>query len=258
MNYGVQLSTSGVLTALYRQDVLANNLANMDTVGFKPEVASARQRLAARQEDHLPQLPSDGLLERLGAGVLMAPNRLDMGQGGLRRTDQALDVGIKGEGFLRVQAEPRGQSDRVYLTRDGRLALDLRGRLVTQAEGYAVLDATGAPITVNPAEPVTIRTDGAVMQSNTVIATLALHRPVSAEQLRKAGQSLFVTGPEALDTGRADGLIQQGHLEESGVDEMRTLMQLQSAARDVDANIALIQQQDRLMDRAINTFGRLA
>ena len=65
MNYGFQISSSGLLTALYRQDVYANNMANMDTVGFKPDIPALMQRDAARTEDHLPFAPSDAMLERL-------------------------------------------------------------------------------------------------------------------------------------------------------------------------------------------------
>lgn len=257
MNYGVYLSTSGVLTSMYRQDVLANNLANMDTVGFKPEIAATRQRDAARIEDNL-NLPSNRLLERLGAGVLMAPNRVNFGQGGLRRTEEPLDVAVLGEGFLRVQAEPRGQSDRVYLTRDGRLTTDTNGRLVTQGDGYAVLDITGAPIVLNPGAKPEIRADGTVLQYGAPVAQIALHQPADPDAMRKIGYGLFQTTPSALATGRAKGQIRQGHVEDSSVDEVRTLMALQSAAREVDANIAMIQQQDRMMDRAINTLGRLS
>src|SRR4051812_42884899 len=75
MSYGLQISASGVMTSLYAQDVYANNLANMDTPGFKPEIPSIMPRLAVRQEDHLPFMPSNALLERLGGGALLEPHQ---------------------------------------------------------------------------------------------------------------------------------------------------------------------------------------
>lgn len=73
MYYGIQLAASGALTSLYRTDVLANNLANINTAGFKPDMVYTRQRDTARVEDDLPFLPTDDLLERLGAGSTWPP-----------------------------------------------------------------------------------------------------------------------------------------------------------------------------------------
>jgi len=69
MNYGLYLSASGVLTSMYRQDVLANNLANVNTVGYKPDAVATRQRDAARVEDGLAGMPSLGQGAFMGVGA---------------------------------------------------------------------------------------------------------------------------------------------------------------------------------------------
>ena len=66
MQYGLQISTSGILTGMYRTNVLANNLANINTTGFKPDSAFTRQRAVVREEDGVYSLPSNRLLEKLG------------------------------------------------------------------------------------------------------------------------------------------------------------------------------------------------
>src|SRR5262249_40596405 len=81
LEYGYNLAASGMLTAMFRQDVASNNLANLETTAFKPDRAFTIPRAAARIEDKLFNLPSNKLLERLGAGVLLAPTRTTFEQG---------------------------------------------------------------------------------------------------------------------------------------------------------------------------------
>lgn len=257
MNYGIQLSASGVLTSMYRQDVFSNNLANMDTVGFKPDLAATMQRLSARQEDGVMSLPSDAMLERLGAGVLAAPSRVNLAQGSPRVTGNPLDVSIEGRGFFQLQGGAQDTGRTALLTRDGRFSRSNAGRLVQVNTGALVLDQVGRPITLPPGT-VTIDSDGAVKVDGREVARLGIY-DVASEQVRKRGGTVLEAPASMVTRAGADrGLVKQGVLEDSGVDEIRALMQLQSASRDVDANIAVIQQQDRMLDRAINTLGRVS
>jgi len=259
MNYGVQLSASGVLTSLYRQDVLTNNLANMDSVGFKPDIAATRQRDAVRIEDGVGFLPSDALLERLGAGALMAPNVTSFDQGPLETTHQPFDLAVRGEGFFVVRDESDNGKEKLRLTRDGRFALDPRGRLVMASTGMPVLDPAGRAIQLTPGRRADIGGDGTITQDGQFVARLHLLNPADPSRLTRQGHSLFRAPAETLASGAgAAGRIVQGALERSAVDEIRTIMQITAAGRDVDANMSLIAQHDRLTDRAINALGRVA
>ncbi|GIK18513.1 MAG: flagellar hook basal-body protein [Leptolyngbya sp. PLA2] len=259
MNHGLSISASGALTALYRQDLLAGNLANLDTIGFKPDIAITRQRDPVRLEDNLPAWPSNDLLERLGGGAQLAPNRVAFRQGVLRATGNPLDVAVEGEGFLVVRVAGSGTTDRVRLTRDGRLALDGRGRLVTAASGLPVLDTGNREIRLTESGSISIAPDGTVKQGDTAVAQLALARVSDLRSLRKDGPGLFVQdATAAASRTRASGRIVQGSVEESSVDEIRVLMQIQDAAQAAQANIGLMTYHDRIMDQAINRLGRVA
>ncbi len=258
MNYGLQISASGALTALYRQDVLTNNLANANTVGFKPDLAAARQRDTARVEDRLFAMPSNALLERLGGGVFLERNRVQFGQGALERTGGPLDVAVRGEGFFVVRDESDATGDRLRLTRDGRFARDARGRLVTATHGHPVMDTANRPIVLNGAGPVTIDADGTVRQGPVAVAQIQLAAVTDTARLDKLGHSLFRAPTGVVAQRRqAGGTLEQGFVEASGVDEIKTMLQITAASRDVEANIGMIQQADRLMDRAINQLGRV-
>lgn len=259
MNYGVQLSASGVLTSLYRQDVLTNNLANMDSVGFKPDIAATRQRDTARVEDGLGLMPSNALLERLGGGALMAPNVTNFESGAMQTTGEPLDLAVRGEGFFVVRDESDNGKDKLRLTRDGRFALDSRARLVMASTGMPVMDPAGRPIKLRPGVPVSVDGDGSVKQDGEAVGRIQLINPPEPRQLSKHGLGLFKAPAEVFASKtRPGGQILQGTLERSAVDEIRTIMAITSAGRDVDANMSLIAQHDRLSDRAINTLGRVA
>ncbi len=256
----MNISASGVLTAMYRQDVLSNNLANASTVGFKAMIPATRQRSAARIEDDQTQMPSNALLERLQGGVLLAPNRVDAGQGAINPRGGPLDVAIEGRGFLAVRrpgGEDGGEGEDVAfaLTRDGRMTRNPAGRLVT-TDGYEVLDAGGSPIAIAAGGDVTIDGNGRISQNGAVVATLKFVDVVDPGALRPLGNGML-EAKVGTEFAEASGRLIQGSVEESGVDEVRTIMQITSASREVEANISMMRQIDRLNGELFNTFARL-
>lgn len=258
MDYGLYISASGAFSAMYRQDVFANNLANMDTVGFKADLPATRQRLPAREEDGLLNRASDDLLERLGAGVLLAPNRTSLAQGALRTTGAPLDLAIQGDGFFVVRDPSDTTGDPRRLTRDGRFLRNAQGLLVN-ASGLPVLDDQDSPITLPPSGRVTIDERGVIRTERGSVARLRMISVADPALLRKRGQSLFQADESAFGASPgATGIVRQGHLEDSTVDEVSTLMRVTSASRDAESNFNMIAQADRLTDRLINTFGRVS
>lgn len=257
MDYGLNIAASGALTAMYRQDVYANNLANMDTVGFKPDIPVLKQRLDARHEDHL-NLPSNVLLERLGAGVLLAPNRVNYTQGAPRSTSNQLDLAISGDGYFVIQDQSTGSGDRVRLTRDGRFMRNSEGTLVNQ-RGQSVLDIRNRPITVPSSTDIKVDGTGAISVAGERVAQIQVISVPDNTGLVKEGEGAFIANSDLIGNARpATGTVSQNTIEESSVDEIRTLMDITGASRDADANFSMIQQLDRMNDRAINSFGRVA
>ncbi len=259
MNYGLYISTSGALNAVYRQDLLTGNLANVNTAGFKPDLPITRQRDPARVEDGLGHLPSSDLIERLGAGVMGARTRTLFQQGTIRQTGNDLDLAIRGDGFFTLLDERDGSPERVRLTRDGRFTLGGDGRLVSAVNGLPVLGADGRPVRLDPTQPVTVMADGSILQGGAETARLDFVDVAGRDLLRKRGDGQFVPDPGQLAGKRpASGLIEQRAIEESAVDEIQTLMDIEAAARDAQANIGMISYHDRLLDQAINRFARVA
>jgi flagellar basal body rod protein FlgG len=260
MNYGLQISASGALTSMYRQDVLANNLANMNTVGYKPDIPATIQRDPARIEDGLGRMASNRLIERLGAGVLSAPNRVSFAQGTLEVTNRSLDLALEGDGFFVVQGEAQGGAGtQIRLTRDGRLSLNADGQLVMATTGLPVLDIRNQPI-VPPGEgEIGVAVDGTLTQNGEIFGRLQIADVPDRSVLSKEGSGLFT--PSAAGVASVtpiEGRVRQGAVEGAAVNEIAAMMQVTSASRSVQTNIGMITYHDRLMEQAINTFGRTA
>jgi flagellar basal-body rod protein FlgG len=259
MNYGLYISTSGALNAAYRQDLHTSNLANVNTAGFKPDIATTMQRDPARVEDHLGYLPSNDLLEMLGAGVRADRTRTDFSQGVIQSTGNDLDLAIRGEGFFTLLDEQDNTLNRYRLTRDGRFTRDAGGRLVSAVSGMPLVDTNGLPIRLADSSPVTIQPDGSILQNGTEAARIGVVEVTNRNTLRKGPDGYFVPDANQLaNRTQASGLVTQGAIEESAINEIATLMQIEGAARDAQANLGMIGYHDRLLDQAINRFARVA
>lgn len=258
MYYGIQLAASGALTSLYRTDVLANNLANLNTTGFKPDFAFTRERDPVRAEDGLWAVPSNELLEKLGAGAHMAPNRVDHAQGNLTKTGNPLDLAIRGDGYFVLRTAADGDAAGVKLTRDGRMTRNGEGRLVSATTGLPVLSIRNRPITLDPNYPVTVDRDGSIRQAGVIVDRVQVIDIKDRTQLTKESGSTFAVNSKAFNQAiPATGEVEQNTLEEAAVDPIAAMMGVQAAAKAVGTNFTMISYQDKMMERAINTFARI-
>jgi flagellar basal body rod protein FlgG len=260
MNYGLYLSASGVLTNLYRQDVYANNLANAQTVGFKPDVPTVAQRDPESVEGSFGSVLRQRVLDQQGGGVWPGSQRIDFSQGTLVPTGKPLDVALqRDDAFFAVRSTDARGNQSIALTRDGRFSLNAKSQLVTSAGGRPVLDARDQPITVSGDAPVSIEPDGRVVQAGETIAKLQVTAVSDARRLSKQGQNLLTyTGadPRKPLAGTVD--LKSGHTESSAVDPITTLNSLINATRAVSDAASMIHYHDTVMDKAVNTLGRVA
>mgnify|MGYP006285238021 CR=1 FL=1 len=257
MNYGLWLSAGGALANMHRQDVLANNLANVNTVGFKPDITLLNQRLPERLEGPGTTADPKYLLEQLGGGTLARPSYVSRTQGPLTRTERPFDLALRGDGFFLVEEGPAGSPAGWRLTRDGRFDRDDSGYLVMQGTGARVLDAEHMPIQLGRTGAVHIDGTGLVTQSGRRVAQLRVVDPGDVP-LTKAGDNLYrlETVPEP-GTKSGSAQVEQGYVEESAVNPVRTLSRLISASKSAQSNARMMQYHDQIIGQAVNTFGRV-
>ncbi|HOB75280.1 MAG TPA: flagellar basal-body rod protein FlgF [Phycisphaerae bacterium] len=252
MVYGIYSSAAGLLANQYRQEVLANNLANVNTAGFKQDLTVIRERQPASRENLVDPEWSDHTLAGLTGHVLVAPTTTSFESGTLETTGKPLDVAIAGEGFFRVRA---GGMDRY--TRDGRFTLSPDGTLVTAAGNAEVLDETGRPIHVprNLQGQVRIDANGEVRAGNRSFGRVGVVEFDDRSLLRKTGGNLLESlGARARSV---EPTLHSGAIEGSNVDPTRTMVSMIEVTRAYQMNATLVGLADQTLGRAVNDIARV-
>ncbi|MEM6334024.1 MAG: flagellar hook-basal body complex protein [Planctomycetota bacterium] len=261
MNYGLYLSAAGVLTNRHRQDVFANNLANVQTHAFKPLRPSIANRPPESIENPDRFGTAQKLLDRLGGGVLAGKQALDFTPGPIESTGNPLDAAItERDQFFAVSHRNAvtGQLE-TRLTRDGRFTLNNLGELVTQS-GHRVLDTANQPILLSADAKPRITPAGIIVdQQNNTLAQLQIARvPAPGDALLPAGEGTFrFKGADTRQPVTNADLATES-IEASGTQAVPTLMQLIAASKSAMGNANMIRYHDTLIDRAVNTLGRVA
>lgn len=242
---------SGALAQEKRLEVITNNLANVNTAGFK--------------KDHplfegigLPPGPNAGLSGSITPGPtfeILHHVFTDFSSGPIRTTGEPLDIAIEGEGFFAVQT-PGG----VRYTRGGSFTLDAQGQITTH-DGFPLL-GTGGPITLPPGS-IQIDAEGRLSVKGTEVGaqptevdTLALYRFPDPSRLKKAGNTLF----ESAGGGAVpfpEGRVSQGALEGANVNPVEEMVAMITVMRLYESAQKAIQTADEVASKAANEVGRL-
>lgn len=236
---GLYTAASVMLASLDYQAMVAKNLANANTTGYKADRVSL-----ATFEQMLLSLQAEGE-DAVGTGVGAAGAPIDLAQGPMRDTGRALDVALTGQTFLTVQA-PEGPR----LTRDGSLGLNALRQLVV-GEGHLVLGNAG-PI-VLPEGEVVIAEDGTIFVDQQPVQRLALATVDDPAGLIKVGDNLF-EGPSRPATA-AETQVHQGFLEGSNVDIAGTMTRMMAILRTYEAAQRVLLMQSETVDSAANQVG---
>lgn len=244
MIHGLYQSAAGMLTGEYRQAVIANNLANAETSGFKRELAVFSERQPAAVAG-LRSGPSNETLAGLSGGAWLGRTHTDFSEGGLQRTDRPLDVALAGDGFLTVE-----QGGQTLLTRDGRMLMDAVGVLRAAVDGAAVLGPGGAPIALNPRGGAAfVDEQGRISQNNVIVGQLGIVDVANYDALRKVGAGRFAFDPD--DQQPAAVRVQCGFVESSGVEPVQELVGMIEASRLYQLNAQMVSLQDQTAGRMI-------
>lgn len=253
---GLYTSSAGMQVEQLRQEAIANNLANLNTAGFKKDMAmiEARANVGIKRINN-PSAQGPLAAGRnvgigdLGTGVLVDRFVKDFTQGSLQQTDNPFDFALHGEGFFTLEGEG---GERLY-TRAGNFTRDPEGRLVDN-DGRAVLGFNG-PIVI-PNGKLSVSTEGVVHVDGQAIDQMAVVRFENPDaQLSKLGDTLFrnETDAEPLES-RA--LVYQGSIEGANVNSVREMVEMIACLRQYEANQKAVHSQDETLQKAVNEVGR--
>jgi flagellar basal-body rod protein FlgF len=235
----IYLSMSGAKAAMQRQEVLANNLANVSTNGFRAELAAFRA---------VP-VRGDGATTR--AYALETTVGYSSAAGPVAATGRSLDVAMSGDAWLAVQ----GLDGTEAYTRAGALDVNAEGTLVTR-NGLTVM-GDGGPITLQPNSAVQVAADGSISASvgnarPTVVGKLKL---VTPEAPLQRGEDGLFRGADGDLPADPNARLQDGALEGSNVSAVEAMVSMISAARQFEHQMKMMQTVERQEQSAAKLLG---
>jgi flagellar basal-body rod protein FlgG len=249
-------AATGMEAQQLKMDVIANNLANSSTTGFKRVRAEFQDLMSETIIQATPSGPQGGGQPaplQVGLGVKTGSTTRSMGQGDMLNTQNPLDLAIEGAGYLRVQ-RPSGE---IAFTRAGNLRVDETGRLVTQ---HGEIIEPG--ITIPPeSTALTIRPDGLVLatiagkQDPTELGHIQLTTFTNPAALESIGHNLFQpTGASGQETQlrpgeQGAGTVSQGFLEGANVKAVEEMIDMITTQRSYEMNSKVIQTADQMLQR---------
>jgi flagellar basal-body rod protein FlgG len=252
-------AATGMMAQELNVQVISNNIANMQTTGFKRQRAEFQdlmyqnlRRVGANTSDQGTRLPI-GL--DIGGGVKTTGTPRIMTQGNLVASDKELDVAIRGEGFFRVLMP----DSRTAYTRAGSFEMDDQGRLVTP-EGYLIDPAITFPqnasnISINQSGEVSVLLPG--QSTNTVLGQLQLARFVNKSGLQAIGDNLYLetdaSGTPQLNNPGTEGMgnVMQNQLEGSNVSAVTEISDLITAQRAYSMNAKVVSAADDMLQSTV-------
>jgi flagellar basal body rod protein FlgG len=243
MDAGQYSALSGALAAQTRLDVIAHNLANLQTPGFKAEVLTQASHRAPGAHPF-----AHAVHDAITRGTL----ETDFSQGAISTSGNALDIALSGPGFL-VVSGPQGER----LTRHGALSLSSDGTLITPA-GLKVQGESGDLTLPQSGGAVQIAPDGSIKVGDQLVGKLRLVEVSNLSALVREGGSLFRAPGQALEPARpTDVRVMQGALEDSNYSAVEGMVALTETLRGFEAYAHATQRLDQAASRAITDVGRV-
>ncbi len=263
MQTGYYQAAAGMVTQFNRLDLLANNLANVNTAGFKEDevVIGDFMRLYKEARDELPNENNSKeaakFFNRTMARVPQIVDRYtDYSVGNLEKTDNTLDVALSRENLFFLVKTPQG----IRLTRDGSFTTNEEGKLVTK-QGYEVLPSdyfeNGGAIEIAQSDTVVKIDKNGQITTNipnsyqmTPNAKLFIFQPDNPQMLKKTGDNLYVYENESVYKPlESSGAVRQGFVEKSNVNAVKMMTQLIETNR-------LVGMYQKAMDTQMNEMNR--
>lgn len=259
MMKSLNTAATGMIAQQSNIDVVANNIANVDTAGFKKSRAEFEDLLYSTQKDPgqasgLNSITPTGV--QTGLGVRTASIQKDFTGGSIKMTNNALDFQIEGNGFFQIRT-PDGE---MAYTRDGAFRKDASGKVVDKNGNPLIpelqVPQTAAAIEVSPSGEIR------VIHNNTsepeVIGQIELVNFVNPAGLKSLGKNLFGTSPASGQPATARpgtqgvGFIAQNQLESSNVNIVDEMVNMITAQRAYETNSKVVQTSDQMLQTAVN------
>ena len=240
---GLYTACEGMKANLRKQEVISNNLANVNTTGFKKSELFARTYLSHVNNDlQQPFLNDEHTIDEVV---------VDFSPGPMVATENPLDAAIEGDGFFTVIMPDKS----LRYTRSGAFTIDGNGHLAT-LHGEKVLGETGKPIDVH-GKSMSINESGEVLIDGRMMDKIKMVQFSEPSFLVKQGYNLYAKSEKTEEIQPEFMKIHQGHLEGSNVNPIESMVKMITGMRNYEADEKALQSEDQTLSKAVNEVGRI-
>jgi len=263
---GLYTAYTGMINEQKRLDVLANNMANADTIGYKKEgttsISFADEMAYKLHDSSTFMMPRR--VGNLNLGVKIGETYTNYDQGSFQVTDISSDLAIAGNGFFAIEFTDKQGNTSIRYTRNGEFTVDKDGYFVT-SDGDHLLNMNGALnsitgeasyVRVDPNVDYTINEQGMIYQDGVVVDTVGLVDFDNYDYLSKYGENLYILEDGGTITA-AEGTVEQGCLEASNVNVIDEMVSMITIQRAYEAGQKMIQAEDETIEMAVSQVGRV-
>jgi len=254
---GLYTAYTGMVNEQKRLDIIANNLANSATVGYKEENVTNQsfdEMLTIKTKD-ASEAYNDRPIGNMSLGVKLGEVYTNYGQGSLRQTSSTYNMALEGNGFFTLGVTDKAGNASTQYTRNGNFTMTKDGHIV-DADGNHLMGEGGDITIPTDAGDVIIDTDGAIYADGAYIDTLQVTDFENYDYLIKSGGTMYQALDGAVETP-ASAMVKQGFTEQSNVNVVSEMVEMITVTRAYEANQKVIQSIDKTLDLAVNSVGRI-
>ncbi|MDO4965607.1 MAG: flagellar hook-basal body protein [Lachnospiraceae bacterium] len=254
---GLYTANWGMINEQKRVDILANNMANAATTGYKKE-GSTSESFHDMMAYKINDTSEPGVARKLGGmnmGVKIGEVYTDYSQGSIHETGNTFDMALSDKGFFAVEfTNKKGETSTKY-TRDGNFTLNIKGEVVNK-NGDFLLNKNGAHIVLDPMKEASIDRYGQIYQDGQMVHRIEVVDFVDYDYLEKYGENYY-NALEGSEIREPNCQVYSGYLEDSNVQVVQEMVDLINFTRAYETNQKMIQTMDSTLDKAVNNLGRV-
>lgn len=251
---GLYTSYTGMLNEQYRMDIMANNLANADTTGFKKEGSTSQsysEVMAVKIKDWTESPNTPRRLGNMSLGVKIGETYTDFSQGSLRDTGNTYDLALGEKGFFNIEFTSKSGETSTKYTRDGGFTITKDGYLVTK-DGDYVLGENGRIQLSTTAGSTVFDRNGDIYQDDRLVASLKISDFEDTNYLTHYGETMWDAKEGAVEIDVEYPEVHQGYLEMSNANVVKEMVNMITISRQYESNQKMLTTFDDTLEKTMS------
>lgn len=254
---GLYTAYTGMANEQKRLDIIANNLANSATVGYKEDNATNQsfdQLLTIKIKDESESF-NNRAIGNMSLGVKMGEVYTNYGQGSMRQTSNTYDLALEGKGFFTLSVTDKAGNVNTQYTRNGSFTMTKDGHIVDD-DGNYLMGEGGEIVVPTDAGDIVVDKTGSIYADKVYVDTIKTTDFEDYNYLTKVDDTMYRALDGAVEKTSTAGVL-QGYTEQSNVNVVSEMVEMIAVTRAYEANQKVIKSVDQTLDLAVNSVGKV-